>query len=358
MILSPQIASNGYKWMLISTATAIAGFSFGTWVLASILPKTLQLILTPTNTIGLNTWVYDANLSVTNSFWSNLIIAIPWVIAFLVITRVIVGFVILLMRTKGFTRANGELQARLSVLSAKAGVSVPKLFVGKTTGVAFSTLGSIYLSNDLVEMLPPEKLDVVLAHEIAHITRGDQISRWCQMIITSMSLIMPSNFFWQRYEFEVEKQADTMAVSLSGDSMIVAETLVSCAKFLRTQPCVSNLSHIDLLTKRVKSLIGEMKKPWNVDWFAFTIILMLNLFLIIPSVKAYTPNIDGLTEEQVISLMDGEMAALIYKPYCMDEYDIQLVPKSEVDNLKQPKGCTENCSTRSHTRKMEVHKKW
>ncbi|MCK5744056.1 MAG: M48 family metalloprotease [Caldisericia bacterium] len=340
-VMTPYLKN--YRVMITVGILSVVGFVAGSWLLADLIPKSLKLTLTPIATTGV---YYNATLTVAKDIWSIIILCIPWVIISIVIVRLVLGFILLSKKTRGFKPADGRLQLLLDKLAFKYGVNSPKLFVGSANRMAFSTLGSIYISKSIVDSLSYDKLSALLAHELAHIGRHDQISRWCYMIISSLSLLAPPTAIKKRYDLMVEIETDRKATEILGDPIPLAQTLLFCARRLTPQLSATNLTSTESLTIRVKSLLSEDIPTRNTNKagkpiLVFALILFLNLLMVVPSLTAITnvepPMITGLSEVEVVQLLDGEMVArLVRNPLNQEQVKMKLIPKDVVEESTQP----------------------
>ncbi len=339
-VMTPYLKN--YRVMITVGILSVVGFVAGSWLLADLIPKSLKLTLTPIATTGV---YYNATLTVAKDIWSIIILCIPWVIISIVIVRLVLGFILLSKKTSGFKPADGRLQLLLDKLAFKSGVNSPKLFVGSAGRMAFSTLNSIYISREIADSLPDEKLSALLAHELAHIKRYDQISRWCYMIISSLSLLAPPTSIKKKYSLMVEIETDREATEILGDPLPLAQTLLFCARRLTPQLCATNLTSTESLTIRVKSLLSEKitnrnSSRINKSILAFALILFLNLLMVAPSLtaitKVETPMISGLSEVEVVQLLEGEMVArLVRNPLNQEQVKMKLIPKDVIEESTQ-----------------------
>jgi len=341
-VMTPYLKN--YRVMIAVGILSVVGFVAGSWLLADLIPKSLKLTLTPIATTGV---YYNATLTVAKDIWSIIILCIPWVIISIVIVRLVLGFILLSKKTRGFKPADGRLQLLLDKLAFKYGVNSPKLFVGSAGGMAFSTLGSIYISKSIVDSLSYDKLSALLAHELAHIKRHDQISRWCYMIISSLSLLAPPTAIKKRYDLMVEIETDRKATEILGDPIPLAQTLLFCARRLTPQLSATNLTSTESLTIRVKSLLSEdipRRNPSRVNksvW-VFALILFLNLSMVAPIfsksiVERSPPVIPGLSEIEVEQLLEGKVVAqLVRDPLNSELVRVNLIPREVIGKNIQP----------------------
>jgi len=74
--------------------------------------------------------------------------------------------------------------------------------------------------------LPPEALEAVLAHELAHIARGDYLANLLQSLLESILFFHPAVWWLSRQVRELREHAcDDLAVRLTGDPLPLAEGL-------------------------------------------------------------------------------------------------------------------------------------
>ncbi len=94
--------------------------------------------------------------------------------------------------------------------------------------------GRVVISTGMLDLLRPDELDVVLAHERAHVThRHDRVLFVSEI---AAALVPPLRWLAARALFSVERWADEAAVrACGGDRRLVAETL-ACVALHTAQP--------------------------------------------------------------------------------------------------------------------------
>ncbi len=82
--------------------------------------------------------------------------------------------------------------------------------------------------------LPPEALQAILAHELAHVRRHDYLWNLVQMVVESLLFFNPA-VWWINRRIRAEREAccDAVAAGLVGDSSQVAESLALWAERVR-----------------------------------------------------------------------------------------------------------------------------
>jgi Zn-dependent protease with chaperone function len=114
----------------------------------------------------------------------------------------------------------------------------------------------IYLSTGLVSRLSDEELEGVLAHELAHIARADNLVAFVSQALAGAILPFSRQALRQLLA-ERELAADTLAISVTGKPITLARTLVKVADGAQiNEPFVAFLLDPALIEQRVHHLIA------------------------------------------------------------------------------------------------------
>jgi Zn-dependent protease with chaperone function len=153
-----------------------------------------------------------------------------------------------------------------------------------TSGIFSHT---IYLSTGLVHALPPEQLEVVLAHERHHADRHDPF--WRSLAAAASGLHLP----WARRQIlsdlhlACEQACDEAAARSTRDRALVAHTVLAVTRLLEdagrnTPHLLSGFGGQHVLA-RVESLVAEEARParWSRGW-AMALVAVLILWLAEP----------------------------------------------------------------------------
>jgi beta-lactamase regulating signal transducer with metallopeptidase domain len=133
----------------------------------------------------------------------------------------------------------------------------------------------IWLPLSLLSHMPADHIEALLAHELAHIRRLD----WCwnalQCVIEGLLFHHPA-MWWlsRRIRQEREHACDDLAVSVSGDSIALAEALVGLQQARQTPvaPLLALTAAGGTLMQRVEHLLARTPRPAN---WKTTALLML-----------------------------------------------------------------------------------
>jgi beta-lactamase regulating signal transducer with metallopeptidase domain len=89
----------------------------------------------------------------------------------------------------------------------------------------------------LIESLSVEELEVMLAHELAHICRKDNFSLWLGSLAKNFFVFVPlRGRLWRSFLQRREEACDDLAVAATGKPLILAETLVKACRIASELP--------------------------------------------------------------------------------------------------------------------------
>jgi Zn-dependent protease with chaperone function len=128
----------------------------------------------------------------------------------------------------------------------------------------------ILVSQGLREALPSEELEVVLAHEEAHVRGRDNLILLVSRIMARGLFFIPgSHHAWLGVRRSVEMSADAFASRGTGDQLLVAASVTRVARLLFAQPRSVPLAvptsgaafaHDELAVERVQRLVTEHRR--------------------------------------------------------------------------------------------------
>jgi beta-lactamase regulating signal transducer with metallopeptidase domain len=167
----------------------------------------------------------------------------------------ICGFLgVVLGRFRGWLRIRGAMRAStpMDIQAATAVHSSPGLLEPGVVGVLHPVL---LLPQDILNRLSPSQLDAVLAHELSHVRRRDNLTAAIHMVVEAFFWFHP--FVWwigARLVEERERACDEAVLSLGGEPRDYADAIVSVCKLYVESPltCVSGISGADLKKRIVR----------------------------------------------------------------------------------------------------------
>ncbi len=175
-------------------------------------------------------------------------------------------------------------------LVAAAGIREPRLVYLNLREAPF-TVGLrrpiIAVSKVVMDMLAPEELEAVLAHEIAHIARRDYLYHWGIVLLRDLLFFNPLTYIiYSRLSFERERACDDYGSNLS-QRFRLAKSLVKLAEAKTLAPStVATRSFApqaltrrqeSFLARRVKELLGPSPHGLlsSAAWFGLAMLALL-----------------------------------------------------------------------------------
>lgn len=120
--------------------------------------------------------------------------------------------------------------------------------------------GHILLSTSLLERLNLAQLQVVLAHERAHVAHRDVLYRLIAVVLSSIQLPGTRRRLLRDLELAFEQRCDLAAAKNVGSSIVVAETIVAVEKIFqhhaRGKGALSMAFFLDFVPERVQALLS------------------------------------------------------------------------------------------------------
>ncbi|MDM5176347.1 M56 family metallopeptidase [Massilia sp. DJPM01] len=116
----------------------------------------------------------------------------------------------------------------------------------------------------LVSGMPPELLEALLAHEMAHIRRFDYLVNLMQSAIEIVLFYHPA-VWWLSHRVRIEREqiADDLAASMLGEPRRLALALSELDQFQFSTPQLAHGAHGGNLMSRIKRLVRPDTEPLN-----------------------------------------------------------------------------------------------
>jgi D-alanyl-D-alanine endopeptidase (penicillin-binding protein 7) len=171
-------------------------------------------------------------------------------------------------KTFGAGRQDARLQAALDRLAARMGVVkavrlrvADGLFSPVAAGILRST---VVVPSALVGGMPPDLLDALLAHELAHIRRHDYLVNLLQTVVETLLFYHPA-VWWISRHIRVEREmiADELAAQAIGEPRRLALALSELEKFQLTQYNLAQAANGGVLMQRIKKLVSPEAQAIN-----------------------------------------------------------------------------------------------
>jgi ankyrin repeat protein len=157
----------------------------------------------------------------------------------------------------------------------------------------------VLLPASMVTQMPPEMLEAVIAHELAHIRRFDLWVNLLQRIVETLLFYHPA-VWWlsSRLRKERELCCDELAVGATGERLTYASALESMgrARILARRPALAaGFGRDDMpILSRVRYVLGLAPRPQDSRfWLAGVVTIMLLAALAIPTTLVLTRRTAG-----------------------------------------------------------------
>jgi hypothetical protein len=116
------------------------------------------------------------------------------------------------------------------------------------------------------QRLAKEDLNAMLAHELAHLVRGDPMWHWVGRLLCSVAAFQPLNLVaWRQWRRAAEFQCDTWAVEAGVARLALARCLTRIAEWRHShplpEPALASSGAPGDLTDRVERLLEESPTP-------------------------------------------------------------------------------------------------
>jgi beta-lactamase regulating signal transducer with metallopeptidase domain len=119
----------------------------------------------------------------------------------------------------------------------------------------------VLLPEGLIERLSPEELRAVLAHEVAHLRRHDNLTAAMHMLVEAVFWFFPVTWWLGgRLNVERERACDEAVLSRGSEPVVYAESILKVCKFYVHVPidCAAGVSSADL-KRRVEQIMSDSR---------------------------------------------------------------------------------------------------
>jgi beta-lactamase regulating signal transducer with metallopeptidase domain len=176
----------------------------------------------------------------------------------------------------------GPITAAVSRLAAGMGVRRSIAVRIAKTRMAPATFGLfrpvILLSSATVLGIPPQQLEAVLAHELAHIRRYDYLVNALQLLAETLLFYHPA-VWWTSRRIRIERElcCDDAAVQACGDVVCYAQALTSVARLQMAPSGLTLGAGGGPLLMRIQRLLGvaSVGKPVPPLWVALASVALI-----------------------------------------------------------------------------------
>ena len=121
----------------------------------------------------------------------------------------------------------------------------------------------LFMPEGITERLLPGQIQAILAHELCHVRRRDNLTSAIHMVVEAMFWFHPL-VWWIKARLieEQERACDEEVLGLGQDPQVYAESILNICEFYVTSPliCVSGITGADL-KKRVAEIMSFRARP-------------------------------------------------------------------------------------------------
>ena len=172
----------------------------------------------------------------------------------------------------------------------------------------------VYLPAAMLEALQPQQLRWVLAHELAHIRRGDHFVRWIEWL-TCVGFWWNPVTWWARRNLRRNEElcCDALVLrALQGDRHDYANSLLTAVEFLaepgvRPPAMASEINSGGFLKRRLEMIVARTPLKSSPRWLQFAAAAFAALTLPLGLAHAQKTNVRAVAERLEQAVKAGEM---------------------------------------------------
>ncbi len=231
-------------------------------------------------------------------------VSLPWLLSIWIVgviilsMRLLMGYIGIYRWCRKLEPLPENLAQRITRISQKLGMpGFSRIFISPSI-VRAMAIGylrpMVLLPAAMITQMPPEMLEAVIAHELAHMRRFDLWVILAQRIMETLLFYHPAVWWLSNcLQNEREFSCDELAVAATGDRLTYASALekIGSARFIVKQPALAAglVQSKTLILRRVHHILGlapvQQDRPF---WLVGVIAILLLAILIIPMTPALT----------------------------------------------------------------------
>jgi Zn-dependent protease with chaperone function len=163
-----------------------------------------------------------------------------------------------------------RLRDEVAAIAADMGVSPPRLLVFDTPAAVLHCRGAwrptVVAARGIVDRLEPDQLRAAIAHELAHVRRGDVLHSWTLLALRAAQWFNPvAQIIGRRAVQEMEWEADRVAATVTERPLAIARALVTSVRGRDTEFLgLLGRSRISAVEERCHRLVSLHRDPPDV----------------------------------------------------------------------------------------------
>ncbi|MDP2211669.1 MAG: M56 family metallopeptidase [Candidatus Aquicultor sp.] len=207
-------------------------------------PDPLNLITSPLNEVAEFSYSSDAVVLVLLVAGVSVlaVIAARWLQLFLFFNN--------FSREESLSRSEyPQVYDILDKLVPALGVSYPRVVISNIYQFVPFSVGYrvpiVVISKEFLAEFPDEQLEIMLAHELAHMRRKDYLTSWLTLMLRDLMFINPIiHYIYNKLEDEKEKACDKLALNVTNAApKTAANMLLDVALFYSKQPVLQHQTY-------------------------------------------------------------------------------------------------------------------
>ena len=215
--------------------------------------------------------------------------------------------------------APAALESQLQSLSDRLDLPAPpvlRLTTARITPLVWWIGGRarVYLPAAMLDSLQPQQLRWVLAHELAHVRRGDHFVRWIEWL-TCVGFWWNPVTWWARRNLRRNEElcCDALVLrALQGDRHDYADSLLTAVEFLaepgvRPPAMASEINSGGFLKRRLEMIVAKTPLKSSPRWLQLAAAALAALTLPLGLAHAQKTNVRAVAERLEQAVKAGEM---------------------------------------------------
>ena len=288
-----------------------------------------------------------------------------WVVVVIILSmRLLMGYIGIYRWCRHLEPLPENLTQHIARISQKLGIpGFSRIFISPSI-VRAMAIGylrpMVLLPAAMVTQMPPEMLEAVIAHELAHLRRFDLWVILAQRIMETLLFYHPA-VWWlsNRLQSEREFCCDELSVAATGDRLTYSSALESAisSRFIVKQPALAaGMVQGEALTlRRIRHILGfapvQQDRPF---WLVGVIAVLLLAILIIPMTPSLTfqakKTAKLLVEVSIVLRQKADVRILAQSPWSITKkQSLDILDKLMADGRPEAKraaadllGCENN----------------
>ncbi|MCA9193591.1 MAG: PQQ-binding-like beta-propeller repeat protein [Planctomycetales bacterium] len=218
--------------------------------------------------------------------WLPTLVCIWFTGVFVFSLRPLLGWVhVWRLRTSGLLPLTEDIASILAKLSTRMRLTRPVQMMQSELVSAPLMVGGIrsliLLPATLTTNLPPQQLEAILAHELAHVQRYDYFVNIVQLLVETFFFYHPA-VWWLSNQLRQEREhcCDDIAVSLTGDPIQYGRALLAIEECRGNHASLALSARDGVLLARIQRILGlpQDRASFSIGTFSITGLVVLLVF--------------------------------------------------------------------------------